>query len=814
MLVVFLTHQRTKERTIFNPGKHVNLMILKIRIVSTSYRTYDTELEIFGRTPEGHSVTALCGHFDPYFDVIEPTESEIEGITKNLEFKRMEDKMLWVNGEMREAKRIYITHPYKVPELRSLFISKVMAADIPFHHRFIYDLDLGSCIEIEGEEIMDHTGYSTDIVLKTDLSGMKTVDDFNPDIKVLSFDIENAFPPPDGEEYGQIIVIGYSIRNKRSDETEKGYLSGEEEDILKGFNKLIMDKDPDILIGYNIDGYDLPVIEYRMVRYGLFLNIGRDGSKAKRINGQFWRTKGRIVSDVWWNVKKILHPKHETLNFVANELLGEGKDDVDRLNIMEEYRKRPKEVIDYCIKDADLTLRIMEKMRVVDRNMFMATVTKLPLEDTTNGGTSNYVDSLLIRLAARRDIAIPMTGGMNLKNQSIEGGHVESIGAGIYDMVIVLDFKSMYPSIIMKYNICFSTLSEEGTIVSPTGVKFYDPSVKKGVIPELLQTLMARRDEVKKRMKVATGEEREYLDGVQSAIKILMNTFYGVLASAFYRFTNPDLGSSVTSLARKTIMGLIQQLKDKDLKVIYGDTDSVFIASGKNNLQDTIAMGRELSKSISSELDILIEFEKVMDPFFSHGAKKRYVGKMVYPQEESGKMLVRGYEVRRTDSFDLQSEVLQKVFDFLMEKNIRGARDYAEQILLRMIGEDVTLGIEKLVISRSVKNDSAYANANSMANVRAARKLQEMGERFVPGMKVSWIVTDSNVTPQEVEPFIDGDRFNGKPDWAYYAKRVEETVNRVFESLDEPLRIANRIAKPRKRKTTPDNNMTLDSFME
>ncbi len=789
-------------------------MKLKIRIVSTSYRTYDTELEIFGRTALGQSVTALCGNFDPYIDVIEPTQSEVEGIAKNPEFKRMEDKTLWVKGDMRKAKRIYLVHPYKVPEVRNLFVSKVMAADIPFHHRFIYDLDLGACVEIEGEEVLDYKNYHTDIVMKTDLNSIKTTEDFNPDVRVLSFDIENAFPPLEGEEFGQIIVIGYSIARKKTEEHEKGYLSGEEQEILENFNKLILQKDPDILIGYNIDGYDLPVIEYRMAKYGLSLNIGRDGSKARRINGQFWRTKGRIVSDVWWNVKKILHPKHETLNYVAHELLGEGKDDVDRLNIMEEYRKRPKEVIDYCIKDADLTLQIMEKMRVVDRNMFMATVAKLPLEDTTNGGTSNYVDSLLIRLASRRDIGVPMTAGTNLKDRAIEGGHVESMGAGIYDMVIVLDFKSMYPSIIMKYNICFSTLSDEGTIVSPTGVRFLDPSVKKGVIPELLQTLMERRDAVKKQMKLAKGDEREYLDGVQNAIKILMNTFYGVLASAFYRFTNPDLGSSVTAFARQTIIGLIKQLKDKNVQVIYGDTDSVFIASGKKDLQEAIQMGNDLSKEISSELNILIEFEKIMDPFFSHGAKKRYVGKMIYPEEESGKMLVRGYEVRRTDSFDLQSELLQKVFDFLMERDLKGARSYAEGVLRRMMKEDETLGIEKLVISRSVKNDSSYANANSMANVRAARKLQKMGERFIPGMKVSWIVTDSTVTPQEVEPFIDGDRFEGKPDWQYYAKRVEETVNRVFESLGEPIRIAGSVSKSKKKKSSPENNRTLDSFME
>ena len=788
-------------------------MKVSIRIISTSYRTYDTELEIFGRTADGRSVTALTGNFDPYFDVIEPKQEEIEGIKKNPEFERIEDKKLWVNGEIRDAKRIYIKHPYKVPEIRSLFVSKVMAADIPFHHRFIYDLDLGSCVEIEGSEVIDGNRYTTDITIKTDLKSIRNIQDFNPDVKVLSFDIENAFPPSDGDLYGKIIVIGYSIRKRKDADSEKGFITGDEKDILSNFNRLIVEKDPDIIIGYNIDGYDLPVIEYRMIRYGLSLDIGRDRTKARRINGQFWRVKGRIISDVWWNVKKILHPKHETLNYVANELLGEGKDDVDRLNIMEEFKKRPKEVIDYCIKDADLTLRIMEKMRVVDRNMFMATVTKLPLEDTTNGGTSNYVDSLLIRLATKRDIGVPMTAGMNLKDRAIEGGHVESIGSGIHDMVIVLDFKSMYPSIIMKYNICFTTLSENGTIRSPAGVKFLDKSVKRGVIPELLQTLMERRDQVKKDMKNARGDEREYLDGVQGAIKILMNTFYGVLASAFYRFTNPDLGRSVTAFARDTIMGLIKQLKDRNLQVIYGDTDSVFIASGKKNLQEAVNMGKELSSSISSQLDIMIEFEKIMDPFFSHGAKKRYVGKMVYPEDEKGKMLVRGYEVRRTDSFDLQSEALQKVFDFLMEKNVKGAREYSENILKRMVNGDTTLGIEKLVISRSVKDDSSYANANSMANVRAARKLQERGERFIPGMKVSWIVTNSSVTPQEVEPFIDGESFGYKPDWAYYAKRVEETLNRVFESVDTPIHIADQISKPKKRSAPNSKNLTLDRFM-
>ncbi|EQD63218.1 DNA polymerase family B, partial [mine drainage metagenome] len=125
-------------------------MQVRMRLVSASYsfREEPLAVELFGRTEDGRSVTAIYYGFSPYFDVIDPQQREIDGIKKNPEFVRMEEKSLLVMGEMRPAIRIYIKHPWKVPELRGLFISTVMAADIPFHHRFIYDMDLGACIEV------------------------------------------------------------------------------------------------------------------------------------------------------------------------------------------------------------------------------------------------------------------------------------------------------------------------------------------------------------------------------------------------------------------------------------------------------------------------------------------------------------------------------------------------------------------------------------------------------------------------------------------------------------------------------------------
>lgn len=759
-------------------------MNVKMRILVASYRREDVAVELFGRTEDGSSVTALYFGFQPYFDLVEPNKACLAMYESDDQFVRFEDKRLWVDGEDKDVKRVFVKSPWMVPQLREKCGRKfrAMAADIPFHHRFIYDMDLGSCVEIEGEEIPEEKKhFTTDLVLR--INKIKNVPEFNPPVKILSFDIENAIQTDNNEEYGEIFVIGYSTFD--GSKWEKGAVTGTEEEILWGFNRLVREADPDVLTGYNIDGYDLPVIKYRMGLHRIPFKIGRDFEVPRRVSGQYWRLHGRTIADTWWGVKKILHPKHETLNYVANMLLGEGKDNINRLKIEEEWNDRPQEVIDYCIKDAYLTLQIFNEIRVIDRNMFMSTVAKLPLDDVTNGGTSNYVDSLLIRKADRENIGVPMTS-RSLKSAPIEGGYVHSIGAGIYDNVVVLDFKSMYPSMIMKYNICFTTYDPDGQITAPNGVKFLDKEHREGLVPRLLRELMDQRDEVKKRMKAASSPgEKDYLDGVQGAIKILMNTFYGVLASSFWRFTNLEIGSAVTAFARNTITSLIDELTNEDYKVIYGDTDSIFIESGAETHEKAAEVGKELSSRLSTDQGVIVEFEKVMDPLFSHGAKKRYAGRIVYPKAQEGEVLIRGYEVRRTDSFDLQSESLSTVFDFVMDRDVEAAVKFRNEIVDKVKRGDDSISMDSLVISRSVKPFDQYKDENSLANVRVAKKLIEQGETFIPGMKVSWIVTNSKRSPQEVEPFIDGQEFKSKPDWDYYARRVEETLDRVLEGIAE-----------------------------
>ena len=767
----------------------------EIRVITSSYFSESGSpiIEIFGRNRNGESVVLLYKKFLPYFFVIEPTEDEKRRLKAVEEMVSVEEKELWFKGKVRKAVKFTCKSPWRVPEFRKYIsdVNRVLAADIPFHFRFFYDFDLGSCVRFKGEETKNEKFTVDHVIIAESIERTK---DFLPPLKILSFDIENSIKTQ------HLFVIGYTI-SFRGNYTD-GSISGEPIDILDGFIQLVRKEDPDIITGYNIDGYDLPFLKNLADKEKTVMNLSRDTSPPQRIQDQFWRIHGRVVADAWWNVKREIHPKQETLAYVSQELLGEAKGDVDRLNIDQEWQKDRERVIKYCIKDSYLALKILEKIDVIEKYENMSTVSMIPLDDVWNSGNSTLIDSLVIREADRRGIAVPMNNFITQNSERIEGGYVHSIEAGLYDMVAVMDFKSMYPSLMIKYNICFTTMSPEGEIVSPNGTKFLSRQVKRGLIPELLEMLMKTRDSYKDMMKrEVDADKKRYLDSMQSQVKILMNSFYGVFASSFYRFTDQSIGSSITAFARDAIKGIINDFTSSGIQVVYGDTDSVFIKTGKATVDEALQLSNKLKEETSNKLGIVIEVERVLDPLFSHGAKKRYAGKVVFPKQDTGNIVVRGYEIRRTDSFDLQSDALMEIFHHILDRDVNGALRRAKEII-----SDVKEGRvenDKLVISRSVKEFEFYKEMDSLANVQAAQKMIKMGREFVPGMKVSWIVVDSKKRPQTVEPYLPNVTFQFKPDYDYYADRVAQTLSRITEvfNVDES---SLRTADVRRKSTLED----------
>jgi len=765
-----------------------------VRLVTASYRReppggpedpQEPVIQLFGRTRDGRSIAIEYSGFRPYFYVVAPSPALRDAFVRDRQVAAFEEVILEVEGRPTPCARVVLRQPWKTPEYREKarrFGSTPLEADIPFQHRFIYDMDLGAAVRVHGTPADPAGRYTTDLFVVADR--FEPCEPFRPQLRILSFDIENSIRD------GHIFCIGVVYREQG--ELKTRVLAGTEKEIIERFVKLVQETDPDVISGYNIDGYDLPVLVERAQKNGIpKLQLARDFSDFFHLGERFWRVDGRIVTDVWWAVKAerlTLHLKQETLDYVAKHLLGEGKHDLERQKIDEEWERDRDKVIRYCVNDAELSLKILERVRRIEKTLDLAAVSKLPLEDVLHGRTSNLIDSILIRAADRAKVAVPMMKMRGGRVEQIEGGYVHSLQPGLYEWVISLDFRAMYPSLIIENNICFTTVSPDGSIESPTGAKFLSADVKKGLLPVILANLMKERQDVRARMRDATAPEmKDFYEGLQAAIKVLMNAFYGVLASSFYRFNDPKVGASITGFARERIKGIIGELEAEGVKVVYADTDSVFFQSPTPGLESSLEFARRTAERFSRGR-ISMEVDKIFETLFSHGRKKRYAGKVGWPTDMGGQLVVRGYEIRRTDAFDLQSEAQRRVFERILDRDQDGAVALARGIVAEVRAGTPSIvdperdPIESLVISRTVKDETQYVNPNSMSNVIAARKLEEMGEEFMPGMKVSWIVTDSKRSPMEVEPYVSGRPFEKRPDWEYYARRVAQTLAYITEA--------------------------------
>ena len=753
-------------------------MEVELQVVDASY-TIEGDLavvELFGRTREGKSVAVRYEDFHPYFQFMKKEKSDLLPLIK----RELDDEIIAVqpvsliyNGEKRDWYKVTIKTPEEVRKIRKKFQSRTpfASADIIYALRFYYDLDLGLCVKATGEEIT-RNDYYTDIVLKA-YKVEPVKEPFAVPLTYLSFDIECSI------KNNTLLALGAVV--KKGEEWTSRIFSGDEDYIIREFERFVKVMDPDIITGYNIDNYDLTQLVHRAnVRHIALPHLSRN-KHGIRQHDRFWRATGRVIADAWWHVKLMKHPKRETLNAVSQEILGKKKLEIAASNIDHHWEVEREKVMAYCLNDAQLALELLVAVKAVDKGFNIGAIAKLPLSFAMENKTTQLIDSLLIREADRAGYAVPCTlSDDDDEDSKIKGAYVHEMATGVRNWIAVLDFKSMYPNIMINHNLCFSTYDpKNGTIISPIGAKFLDPSVRKGIVPKVVEHLITDRAKIKKLMKVKP-EDYDFYDGLQYGIKVLANAIYGAFTSNFYRFTNKEIGASITAYGREMTTAIIVTLSKEHLEVVLADTDSVGVQSPYKTLDETIKFGKELSERFSKG-GFALEFEKVFQAFFSHGAKKRYVGKVVWPEET---LFVRGYEMRRTDAFDLQSTVLEQVFNLVLDNKPTEAIDYARGVISDL--KKGKIDINKLVISKTCKPFDHYKNPDSMANVRTAKKLQAMQYPFTPGSKVSWIVTNSSVSPAEVEPYLDGVPFADKPDLMYYAGRLAKTIGRVGEAFGWP----------------------------
>ena len=869
----------------------------RMGVVSGRYHSVDglngsksssTVLELFGRSERGESLCVLVHGLRPTFE-ISPLMAWTEGmeipghvIQRLANVRKMDDVIDVTGPEMkltdlgqRPIWTVTVRQPFVVPSLRKALSKQswqIYSGDIPFLNRLFLDQGIGMHLAVQGEVIdrREHQDedasllaavrsaggagrYSVDCTVVCALADIQASEPFPVPYKVFSFDLETSIA------HDTVLCAAAVIEDMGSGSRQTFSFVGEEVSIMEELTLVVRSQDPDIITGYNIDNFDLPRLNDRMGvharskdwrKRALLFGWGRvqqTESEAKRTraglfprrqSSRAWNLAGRSVVDAWWQARMALRPQRETLSFISNLLFPDQADkhkmDVDASKMDEEWANRPDVVLEYCIRDAALPLDILSELQVIRRKEAVAAVAKVVFDTAANGSTSQLIDSLVIRLADSEGVAVPLTGSAQAKEGQITGGYVHEVAAGLHPWIAVLDFKSMYPSIMIGHNICYTTRIDpvqtdqpsenEQVHTAPTGARFRHQSVRKGLVPSLLEDLMAQRDEHKSALKLAKDEEDEakvsFHDSMQYAVKILMNSFYGVFASGFYRFTHRDLGSSITAWARHNIKAIIAQLDAEGHEVVYSDTDSIFVRSpvdgtapsslkeeeiqaAKDGIpeavehmaawnsakDDMIRFGLEVAERYSRDSAIL-EFEKGLSVFFSHGAKKRYVGQVVYPSEE---MLIRGYETQRTDSFAYLTTTMKRMFSHALA-------DEGDALVRYALGQvrDLREGkvpASALILAKSCKGRMGsngevdftkdYANPDSMAQVRVAKARIALGLGFTSGMKVSYIVTDATQRPMRVQPWLENEEGGGVAgyDGQFYAERLAAALGRITEAF-------------------------------
>ncbi|MEM5871623.1 MAG: DNA-directed DNA polymerase [Candidatus Aenigmatarchaeota archaeon] len=751
-----------------------------IQIIDIDYILVDEKpvIRIFGKTENGETVCGFYDNFFPYFYAIgKDVENYLKKESNVLKIERV--KKFVPFGYQKEKVDVYkinLKNPAKTPEIRDKLVAKgfkVFEADIPFKNRFMSDFDISGMdwIEIDGNASINTNSVKTQQMIKIDKL-KKIENEKNAPLKYVSIDIE-CVPLKEGEipdsKKDPIILISlcfsepYNGMNDLVLSTRSGenvmYFE-EEKDMLNGLIDIILEYDPDVITGFNINNFDLPYILDRMEKNEIFAGFGRctkPVTKNMVMNRYRINISGRIIADTFELVKRDFHLKRYDLNTVAMELLGEEKEPVKRSQI-EKFWKGTYEqfniLVKYAKKDAKIALDLLTKLNLLDKYIALAKVSGTLLQGILDSGETARIENLMLREFNKEGYIIPCKpDGIEIerresrKKVELKGGFVLEPERGLHSNILVLDFKSMYPSIIRTYNICPTTivydkkiieeLGEQNITKSPSGAFFVKNGIRRGIIPRILERLMKERQAVKKEVKKEINNEKiRQLKAKQLALKIMANAFYGYFGYSRSKMYSLEIANSITSFGRETIKKTKEFIEENyKYKVVYGDTDSVMVKVDVDDLNEMKKIGEKISKEVTSYLQgyMELDFEKIFKRFVPL-TKKRYAAWCF--EEINGEWVdhieTKGIETVRRDWCDLTSETIEKILEIILKENdIKLAVKYFRNTIKNIINGKVP--INKLVITKTMsKKAEGYEGIQPHAEL--VKKLKKRTPADAPGI--------------------------------------------------------------------------------
>ncbi|UII73364.1 DNA polymerase II [Pseudomonas sp. HN11] len=613
---------------------------------------------------------------------------------------------------------------------------------------------------------------------------MKPAPDYRPSLKLVSLDIETT---AQGDLYSialegcgerQVYMLGPP--NKTTAVDFKLDYCDTRAQLLERLNQWLVLHDPDAIIGWNVVQFDLRVLHEHAQRLNVPLMLGRgEEPMAWREHGSrnhyFAAAAGRLIIDgiealrsATWSFESF------SLENVAQTLLGEGKDISTPYQRMDEINRMFAEdkpaLARYNLKDCELVTRIFEKTELLKFLLERASVTGLPAD--RNGGSVAAFTHLYMPLMHRQGFVAPNLG--DKPPQASPGGFVMDSRPGLYESVLVLDYKSLYPSIIRSFLIdpvgLIEGLKHPDDSDSVEGFRGARFSRTRHCLPSIVARVSEGREDAK----------REHNAPLSQALKIIMNAFYGVLGSSGCRFFDTRLASSITMRGHQIMRQTRELVEAQGYEVIYGDTDSTFVWLGSAHSQeDASRIGRSLVQHVNDwwrahlrtafglqsalELQYETHFARFLMPTIrgaEEGSKKRYAG-LVVRSDGSEEMVYKGLETVRSDWSPLARRFQQELYQRIFHRQPH--QDYIRDYVRRTLGGEFD---ELLIYRKRLRRRLDDYERNVPPHVRAARLADEYNDRlkrprqYQRGGWISYVISVNGPEPLEVRQApIDYDHY-------------------------------------------------------
>uniref|UniRef100_A0A8C2E742 DNA polymerase n=1 Tax=Cyprinus carpio TaxID=7962 RepID=A0A8C2E742_CYPCA len=657
-----------------------------------------------------------------------------------------------------------------------------------------------------------------------------------------NFPLDKAPPRPPFQSHFCVVskpndcIFPYDFKDAVRKKNGIVEIAGTERTLLGFFLAKMHKIDPDVLVGHDIFGFDLEVLLQRIsvCKVPHWSKIGRlRRANMPKLGGRSGfaeksATCGRLVCDVEISAKELIRCKSYHLTELAAQLLKTERVVVPPENIRNFYSDSPHllYLLELTWMDAKLILQIMCELNVLPLALQITNIAGNVMSRTLMGGRSERNEYLLLHAFHEKNYIVPdkqffkkpqqdldedIDSGKGKSNKTRKkaayaGGLVLDPKVGFYDkFILLLDFNSLYPSIIQEFNICFTTIERGATHALKKTEdddeipELPDLSLEMGILPKEIRKLVERRRQVKQLMKQADLNPDLYLqyDIRQKALKLTANSMYGCLGFSFSRFYAKPLAALVTHKGREILMHTKEMVQRMNLEVIYGDTDSIMINTNSTNLEEVFKLGNKVKSEVNKLYKLLeIDIDGVFKSLLLL-KKKKYAALLVEPQGDgkyTTKQELKGLDIVRRDWCDLAKECGNYVIGQILSDQNRDTIVENIQKHLIEVGEKVANGsipLNMFEIHKSLTKDPQdYPDKKSLPHVHVALWINSQGGKKVKaGDTVSYVICQDGSNLAASQRAYALEQLQKQPglsmDTQYYlSQQVHPVVGRICEPIE------------------------------